>query len=270
MIQSNGKPITYHVPRSPSSLEVANVNFVKSVTLPSQKGCVLRTRVSSPFSSSTDLLFEPDYDMFVSLGITASEYVVTASEEGYIWLTVQNPQGITAHLEGGMQLGTVRPTEIVALDGDYLPGDIGSSCVAPVTVVENVPECLEQLYSELLLPLDTRSSTEAAQVKALVTEFSSIFALSDSELGCTNVLKHCINTGDHPPIKQQPYRTPVVRREKVSELITAMEEQGIVQPSASPWASPVVLVPKKDGQLRFCVDYRRLNSITRKDVYPLP
>ena len=62
----------------------------------------------------------------------------------------------------------------------------------------------------------------------------------------------------------------MVRREKILEMIDAMEEHGVVQPSASPWASPVVLVSKKDGSLRFCVDYRRLNSITCKDVYPLP
>ena len=132
-----------------------------------------------------------------------------------------------------------------------------------------MPECLEQLCSELGLP-DTLSSGEAAQLKALFSEFTDVFALDDSELGCTDVLQHCIDTGDHPPIKQQPYRTPVVRREKVSEMIDTMEKQGVVQPSASPWASPVVLFPKKDGSLRFCVDYRRLNSVTRKDVYPLP
>ena len=83
-------------------------------------------------------------------------------------------------------------------------------------------------------------------------------------------LARTLDTGNHPPIKQQPYKTPVVRREKILEMIDAMEEHGVVQPSASPWASPVVLVSKKDGSLRFCVDYRRLNSITCKDVYPLP
>ena len=55
----------------------------------------------------------------------------------------------------------------------------------------------------------------------------------------------------------------------MAEMISAMEKQGVVQSSTSPWASPVVLVPKKDGSLRFCVDYRRLNSVTHKDVYPL-
>ena len=56
----------------------------------------------------------------------------------------------------------------------------------------------------------------------------------------------------------------------MSEMVSDMQEQGVVQPLSSPGASPVVLIPKKGGTLRFCVDYRRLNSITRKDVYPLP
>ena len=53
-------------------------------------------------------------------------------------------------------------------------------------------------------------------------------------------------------------------------MVNEMEKRGIVRSSSSPWASPVVLVPKKDGSVRFCVDFRRLNSITQKDVYPLP
>ncbi len=74
-----------------------------------------------------------------------------------------------------------------------------------------------------------------------------MFALSDSELGYTDVLHHSVDTGDNLPIKQRSYRTPVLRREQVAPMFSEMEEHGVVQPSNSPWASPVVLVPKKDG-----------------------
>ena len=79
------------------------------------------------------------------------------------------------------------------------------------------------MCSEHGLP-DTLSSGEAAQLKAVFSEFADVFALDDSELGCTDVLQHCIDTGDHTPIKQQPYRTPVERRQKVSEMIDTMEK----------------------------------------------
>ena len=49
-----------------------------------------------------------------------------------------------------------------------------------------------------------------------------------------------------------------------------MLEQGVIEPSASPWSSPILLVRKKDGSIRFCIDFRKLNSVTRKDAYPLP
>ena len=80
-----------------------------------------------------------------------------------------------------------------------------------------------------------------------------MFALDDSELGCTNVVSHKIDTGDHHPIKQMPYRTPIVYRDKISQMVNEMEERGIVQPSSSPWASPVTLVPKKDGSCAFAL-----------------
>ena len=114
------------------------------------------------------------------------------------------------------------------------------------------------------------SNTEREKLQELVCKFQDVFALHEQELGKTNLVKHSIHTRTHAPVKQRPYRTPVCRRQKIEELVEGMQEQGVVCPSSSPWASPVVLVPKKDGSSRFCVDYRRLNSITRKDVYPLP
>ena len=79
-----------------------------------------------------------------------------------------------------------------------------------------------------------------------------------------------IDTGNAVPKCQPTRRTPFAAREEISRQLTQMQEQGVIQPSCSPWASPVVLVRKKDGSLRFCVDYRGINSVTKPDQFPLP
>ena len=89
-------------------------------------------------------------------------------------------------------------------------------------------------------------------------------------MGRTGVVKHSIDTGTSHPIRQQCRRVPPFRREQAKKMIDDMLQKDIIQPSSSPWASPIILVPKKDGSLRFCIDYRKLNSVTRKDAYPLP
>ena len=112
------------------------------------------------------------------------------------------------------------------------------------------------------------SSEQLDTLKTVISEHSDFFEMDSSELGNSTVVQHVINT-DSTPIKQHPYRTPIVQRDKIAQLIKQMKQQGIVKPFCSPWASPVVLVPKKDGSTRFCVDYRCLNAVTKKDVYPL-
>lgn len=80
-----------------------------------------------------------------------------------------------------------------------------------------------------------------------------------------------IDTGDHVPLRQNPYRMPLLKREKVEDCVEKMVTDKITQPSSSPWVSPITLPPKEDGGTWFCVDYRKLNSITRKDAYiPYP
>jgi hypothetical protein len=83
-------------------------------------------------------------------------------------------------------------------------------------------------------------------------------------------VKHHIHVGDATPIFQRPRRTPLTYQQIMKEHIDELLKTGLIQPGSGAWASPVVMVKKKDGTLRFCVDYRKLNQITKKDVYPLP
>ncbi len=83
-------------------------------------------------------------------------------------------------------------------------------------------------------------------------------------------MRHKIDTGDSRPINAVPYRMSPTEKKRVADEIETMLKNDVIRPSRSPWAAPVVLVTKKDGSIRFCVDYRKINAVTKKDVYPLP
>ena len=74
----------------------------------------------------------------------------------------------------------------------------------------------------------------------------------------------------HRPIRQKPYGIPQAYKEKVMEELEEMEKNGIIEQSDSEWASPMVIVTKKDGEVQLCIDYRRLSAVTKFDAYPMP
>ena len=88
--------------------------------------------------------------------------------------------------------------------------------------------------------------------------------------GKTDQVTHRILTTDSTPIRQKPYRIPQAYQEKVLEELENMKKTGIIEESQSEWASPLVIVTKKDGGIRLCVDYRKLNQRTKFDAYPMP
>ena len=105
---------------------------------------------------------------------------------------------------------------------------------------------------------------------ALLELYADVIASGDNGLGRTDILRHSIDTGNACPIRQQVRQTSLPVKEKVRELLKNMIQKRVISPSKSPWASPIVLVQKKDGLTRFCVDYWKINEVTRKDAYPIP
>lgn len=93
---------------------------------------------------------------------------------------------------------------------------------------------------------------------------------SDGKLGSTSLVEFSIDTGDAKLQRSNPIRTSYSERKVIAQKVEEFVRQGLARPSTSPWAASVVLVKKKDQDFRFCVDYQRINSVSKRDVYPLP
>ena len=202
-------------------------------------------RCHNPWPSE-DVLFCPDGALpaFVT-GIPA------LSSGPELWYTVHNHWPEPLQLHTGQSIGVLEVVHLAEAPTSAPPSSTHPTnpCQPPL------PECLFPLQQQ--------------QLNELFKEFQDVFSQGDDDLGNTPLLEHGIET--HGPPLRQPYRrqNPAVRREEMTQ-VQQMLSSNVIRPSNSPWASPVVMVRKKDGSLRFCVDFRQLNAATIKDAHPLP
>ena len=111
---------------------------------------------------------------------------------------------------------------------------------------------------------------QRTDIRNLLLNFMDIFAVNYKGLNQTNIVECSIDTGKEKPIHMKPFTLAHADREFVQLELNKMVEEGILTPSNSSWAFPIVVVKKKGGEKRLCVDFRKLNAITKKDTFPLP
>ena len=111
------------------------------------------------------------------------------------------------------------------------------------------------------------SGEQREQLQQLITEFPGVWS---GIPGRTDQTEHRVETGNASPVRLPPYRLPHAFRVEVQKEVDEMLKSGVIEPSTSEWSAPIVPVRKKDGSLRLCIDYRRLNSISKADAYPMP
>ena len=111
------------------------------------------------------------------------------------------------------------------------------------------------------------SGSERSTLENLLCEYSDIFDIVGEP---TPFAEHHIDTGDHPPIALPPYRLTPAKKEIMHAELDKMLAEDVIEECESAWAAPCVLVPKRNGTYRFCVDYRKLNAVTKTDAYPMP
>ncbi|MCG8432198.1 MAG: RNA-directed DNA polymerase, partial [Candidatus Omnitrophica bacterium] len=130
-----------------------------------------------------------------------------------------------------------------------------------------IPSHLKEIYEDAI---EGKSRAEADKIADILIKHQDVFSRDETDLGLTNLTEHAIDTGDAKPVKQPPRRIPMAFQGEDKTAVQKMLKQKIVRPSTSAWASPIVLVRKKDGSVRTCIDYRRLNFCTKIDSYALP
>ena len=179
--------------------------------------------------------------------------LATITPDNMVIVQVMNVSPSPVKVYRGMKLGQITPREsILIINQGDVKAHNNNSCAPDFN-----------LDSSILSP------SEEAKLLDLLSEYSDIFATQGTPPAQTTVVKHSITTTG-APIRQPLRRTPVTLKDTINQEVTRMLQQGIVRPSTSPWSSPVVMVKKRDGTWRFCIDYRKLNSITHQDAYPLP
>ncbi|UYV69617.1 hypothetical protein LAZ67_6004101 [Cordylochernes scorpioides] len=215
--------------------------------------------ISETILGVSDVVMEPSRILFLEhdLMVPASIFAVQHGK-GKIWIT--NIGTCDRTVPKGMCIGEIQVLEEGQL---AVIGDASDTNRQEILGQENSPNIASMISPDL-------SMLEGTRICSILGSFSGLFEFNKFPSNLTSTAKHKINTEDHPPIKRRPYRVSQVERQTIQNEVDKMLKGGIVQLSESPWSSPVVLVKKKNGSWRFCVDYRHLNKITKKDVYPLP
>lgn len=234
---------------------VVRIILAEDVILPERSEVILDGKFNTKVDHGSIFLVEPrSHDSEIGRGIAVGKCLLTAAEK--VPVRVLNVSYYPVTLKEGTILGLGSPVSSIIRRVDVTKEDKG-------TTSDELGRLLGASSKHL-------STGQRGRLKNLLIKYKNIFDLGQGVKGRTSIVKHHIDTGNATPIRQTARRLPIAKREEAEKIIKEMEQEGVIEPSNSPWVSPVVLVKKKDGSTRFCVDYRQLNNVTKKDSYPLP
>ena len=251
-----------------SGVSTITVALQRTVELPPLSELEVMTVTSSPTNSAPTWLVEA---LPRESPIVVASSVVTPVSDGHhttIPMRIANFSTEAVTLYKGSKIGKASPLDDKVNISSVKPD---SDSHVSSTDEDEIPLHKQELLWDLVTKSgDSLTTEQQHELYNALLGYADVFTANEDDLGRTDVLKHTISVGDASPIRQPPRRAPPYHKETVRNLLSSMLSKGVIQPSKSPWASPVVLVKKKDGTVRFCVDYRKVNAVTTKDAFPLP
>ena len=228
---------------------------VQTVKIPPGQTCDVLFSSDASFRDQTAVV-EPDMVLLAAVGLESADTFVGSGSRNVI--PISNPGREVKYLEKGTAVGQVSVAQANTgmLSEDNSPDHKGPS--------ELRPELRKLVDDSNLVSVEQKERLEQ-----LLRQYDIAFG-EPTGLGRTDLVYHTINTADSKPFKIPYRRLPLKKKLMAEKEIADQLRLGVIVPSTSPWSSPVQMVTKKDGTIRFCIDYRKLNGCTKKNSYPLP
>ncbi|KAL1255089.1 hypothetical protein QQF64_013150 [Cirrhinus molitorella] len=257
---------------------IGTAKVVQAVTLlPRQEHLVwAKLPPTAPISEGSAVLIEPTKSPTHKKDIIVGRVVVSMTADRWVPVRILNPHDKPITLKKNSKVANVSPC--VALED--LEADVERSFETVKSQSQAVqdgtldPDFHDTLLKMGLSDLDIDSCEVSSQWKSqllrLVQKYEHVFSKHKLDCGRAKDFVHRIHLSDNRPFRLPYRRVPPGHYQKLRQVLSEMEERDIIRKSSSEWASPLVLVWKKSGDLRVCVDYRWLNSRTTKDAHPLP
>ena len=283
-------------------IQVGLENRVRKVTsadhfiIPAQSECIIEAYVErreyDDFTTDREYIIEPTEHFRETYPLQMASTLVDINRACTCKVRLLNPFPTSMSIKQDAVIGNAEPVEgrpkVVVGQEDHgqsknyarvrrinLPQNEKEDITEKATVraldvdirAAEIPCHLRELYDRATERLEVQQKERVAH---LLSTYQDTFSRDEWDLGLTHLTEHSINTGDAPPIKQAPRRVPLAFAKDEKKAIEDLKEKGVIRESVSPWASPIVLVSKKNGGVRPCVDYRKVNELVKPDGFPLP
>ena len=304
LVSIGGEDIQGHIQHNQGAdVQIRRVTVTKKVVVPPNSMKRTKVKVFAP-PNTTLVIDAPQYQ---HKGLLVPYSVVTTPDDGFpgsryrqVVINLINDQGVFRHLNQGHIIGEAEEVSLIVEDnlvssshrstsvdessmssenistGNH-PSAVPSGPspkvqkVSPepseAAIVDRIPIHLQDPWKQ---SCDNLTAAQSSTLADVLIEYADVFSKSDTDLGCFSEIQHHVDTGAAKPIRQKMRRTPINFESEEKDHLDSLLSIGVIQPSSSDWASPPVLVRKKDGKVRWCIDYRALNNVTVKDAYPLP
>ncbi|CAI5670379.1 unnamed protein product [Oreochromis niloticus] len=236
------------------------VRIARTVVVEPGQEYMVKGNVHPGAAARGDMMLSPTKGFVEKHKVLIARVLVNAQPSKAVPLHLFNLGNKAVTIKEGSIAGLLQPAE--ALEPSMV-----SPAADSLTSPSVVPLHLQELYAQSSTNLN---DYEQLQLKRLLCTYGHVFSTGPADLGRTSLVQHDIITRPGAPVKQHPRRMAGEKQQHADQQIYDSLQSGLTQRSCSSWASPIVMVRKKDGTYRLCIDYRALNDRTITDAYPLP